>query len=87
MARAFVSRIANADAEGDTINVELTTIYYGADVPTPLVNIPVNFIVTGTDTLAQMAAKATTAVVDRGAQLGLSVARTQVVMPSLVRGS
>ncbi len=87
MARAIAYKIASADAEGDTANIELTALYYGADVPVPLVNVPVNVIIAGTDTLAQMGAKVTTAMVERGAALGVTVARTQCVALNLFRGS
>ncbi len=87
MARAFAVRITTADAEGDTVNAELSVIYYGDDVPVPLVYVPVNVIITGTDTLTQMGVKVVDAMVAKGTQLGLSVARAQCVAPSLFRGS
>jgi hypothetical protein len=85
MARALAYRIQEADADGDTLSVTLSVLFYGADLPASLSN-PVTFDLGGTDTLTQMRDKAVTAVVAKGTQLGLTVARSSVVVPSLARG-
>lgn len=85
MARAFCDRIQESDASGDTISVALACLYYGTDVP-ETIRQPVNFTVLGTDTPAQMAQKATDAIVTKAAQLGLSVARNATAFVAVTRG-
>ena len=81
MAKAFVNRVLSV--AGNTLNFEV--IYHGADVPpagSNLVSVPVD--ISGL-TLAQVEAALITAV--RGGLPGVTIAATDVLLPTYKRGA
>lgn len=68
---------------GNPLLILSVSMLGGGTVKGVTVNVPFSL----SDTPATVAGKATTAIVNGGAQFGFTLARTEVLLPSFVRGS
>ncbi len=88
MAKAFVPKVDNPVGNLDgTFSIDMSPIYSGPDVPGGTDTSIVSVLLDGSDTVADIKNKMSSAVTNEAIRLGYSLSSVDIIIPNFQKGN